>query len=248
MAQRKFTTKFMKGIPRPTKRERDKTYMDTRDPGKALVLRVSYGGTMTWKILFYVQRLTDGKTVPRAKKIGEYPQLSENEAYQKLKEFNPDDEHAASRAGTFGAVAEKWLAGYVRKKGLRSAQEIERQLRTYVLPRWADIPLYDIGLREVNELLDAVEDKEITNSKGQRLGGVSQADAVLATIRSLMVWWRSRDGKYPLPITKEMKLKRDHRSLEEKARDRVLDDDEIRAIWAATMKLANRGGLVRLFC
>jgi integrase len=43
-----------------------------------------------------------------------------------------------------------------------------------------------------------------------------------------------------------MNLKRDGRSSAEKQRDRVLNDDEIRALWSACDQLGNPGALVRL--
>ena len=113
------------------------------------------------------------------------------------------------------------------KSGLRSRGEIVRQLETYVYSYrpWAGKPFFDIRRREVNELLDEVEDRV----KGP--GGASMADGVLATLRAIMNWYATRDDNYTSPIVRGMR--RDKRPAAERARKRILADDEIRAVWKA---------------
>jgi integrase len=225
------------------------TYIDTLGDrgGKALVLRVSYGGSMTWKVMFYVKKTNPkGKTITaaRVKRLGHYPEMSIDEAYEKAADHDPQKAAASYRAGTFGEAAEKWLD---ENQHLRSIDEVERHLRSYVLPRWGERPIHEIRRREVIELLDLIKKKRIMSPVTKRLiGGVSQADAVLATIRSVMMFHAVNDDDYDLPITPRLKLKRDKRTAEEKSRKRVLTDAEIRALWEATAQMGNRGALVRL--
>ena len=60
----------------------------------------------------------------------------------------------------------------------------------------------------------------------------------------MMTWYAARDDKYNLPIVKGMK--RDQRSLPEKSRTRILNDDEIRAVWSACSDIPIYGPLVKM--
>src|SRR5262249_20131726 len=57
--------------------------------------------------------------------------------------------------------------------------------------------------------------------------GKRQADVVLATIRSICTWYATRDDDYIVPIVKGM------RRGSNGARERILDDAELRAVWKA---------------
>ena len=149
-----------------------------------------------------------------------FPELSVKEARQKAIDFDVPNYLAQGKVGSFKQVAEAWLKRHVKGR-LRSEREIERHLRVYVYPHWADRPFTEIRRVDVNGLLDAIEDE-----RGQR-----QADTVLTSIRSLMVWHESRSDDYRSPIVKGMK--RDKRLPAARSRDRVLNDDEIRGLWKA---------------
>jgi integrase len=69
-------------------------------------------------------------------------------------------------------------------------------------------------------LLDNIEDGS----------GPVVADAVLALVRGLCNWYATRNDDYLSPVVKGMR-RTDPKA---RARARVLDDDEIRALWAAT--------------
>lgn len=252
---RLFTPEFMRDLqlpPKPrdpskSKKKAEATYIDTLEPGKALILRVSYGGRKAWKVMFYI-KVADAqgrpRTVARSKKLGRYPTMSIADAYAKAREFDQNKGAAAFAGGTFGKAAQDWLE---ENAHFRSAKEIRRHLESYVLPQWGEKQIHEIRRREVNDLLDQIKKKRVRAARNKRLiGGVSQADAVLATIRSVMMFHTSRDDEYDPPITPRMKLKRDKRTADEKQRKRVLTDDEIRGLWAATGKLGNRGALIRL--
>ena len=95
-------------------------------------------------------------------------------------------------------------------------------LGTYVYPKWGNRPFLEIRRRDINDLLDHVEDKH-----GQR-----QAGAVLSTLRSIMTWHHARDEHYTMPIVKGMQRGKSQ------ARDRILDDNEIRALWRVAGAMA----------
>jgi integrase len=172
--------------------------------------------------------------------LGHFPALSVAKAKSAANKFNPHVAKAAADAGTFRDVAEQWLKSHVDKSGLRSRGEIVRQLETYVYSYrpWAGKPFFDIRRREVNELLDEVEDRV----KGP--GGASMADGVLATLRAIMNWYATRDDNYTSPIVRGMR--RDKRPAAERARKRILADDEIRAMWKAADHGGPFGAIVKL--
>jgi integrase len=140
---------------------------------------------------------------------------------------------------TFKAVAERFVKRWVDKGGrkqdgvpLRSKGEIERQLKTYVYPAWGDKPFNSIRRGAVAELMDAMVDGR----------GAVQADRVLATLSKLFAWHRQYDENFVSPIIPEM---RRSGSYADRARERSLADDEIRAIWTACADLGTHGALVR---
>lgn len=219
-----FTEAALKKLKRPEHGQVD--YVERLKRGRNLVLRISYGGTRAWRVLYYVN------AKPRVKTIGQYPDLKLKDARKAAEDFDPDAAAASAEAGSFREVAESWIKHYVAPKGLRSRDEIERQLSHYVYPRWERTPFFEIRRSTVNGLLDKVAEKH----------GRSQADAVLATLRAMMNWFQTRDENYVSPIVRGMK--RDHRSADQRKRSRVLTDAEIRAVWNAAE--GQFGGIVKL--
>ena len=119
---------------------------------------------------------------------------------------------------TFEAVAKDFLKRHVEKQKLRSSGEIERQFNRYIYPAWRAEPFASIRRGKVVELLDAIEDNS----------GPVMADRVLATLRKLFNWREVRDEDYSSPIVRGMRVS----SAKDRARKRMLSDDEIRALWA----------------
>lgn len=194
----------------------------------SLVLWVSYHGTKTWRVLFYV----GGK--PRSRRIGSYPTMTLSKVRDALKKFDPNQAIASAKAGTFKDVAETWVREYVDEKKLRTKYEIVRRLTTYVYPMWGSRPMFGIMRIDVNELLDHIKNKH----------GRPQADAVLATIRGIMSWYAIHDDRYNSPIVP--KMQRDKRAANERARTRILNDDEIRAVWKACDQLGTYGAVIKM--
>jgi integrase len=139
------------------------------------------------------------------------------------------------RAGpqSFDKVAEQWLKRHVEAKGLRSAPEIKRYLKLHVLPSWAARGFTDIKRGDVAKLLDAVEDN----------AGPVAADKVLAHLSGLFNWYVARHDDYVSPVVKGMRRSKPS----ERARERILSDDELRAVWKAAESSGTYGALVRLF-
>ena len=131
---------------------------------------------------------------------------------------------------TFKAVAANYLKRHVAAKGLRSEREIKRCLEVYVYPKWADRDFTGIRRSDVAALLDEIEDSN----------GARQADMVLAVIRGICNWRAARDDEYTSPIVRGMR-----RSSPNK-RERILSDDEVRAVWRQAGRAGTFGDILKL--
>ena len=197
-------------------------YFDAGMPG--LVLRVNYGGAKVWRALYYLKRLDkDGKrvTTPTTHKLGRYPHLRLKDAREAARRFLADPAKALAEAdtGSFREVAENFVKRHVEANKLRTQPEIERCLAKYVYPAWEHRPFRELKRGDVAALMDGIEDRH----------GARQADLVLAIIRKIANWYAARNDDYVSPVVRGM-----HRSNGADRRGkRILDDDEIRALWSA---------------
>jgi integrase len=88
-----------------------------------------------------------------------------------------------------------------------------------VRPRIGAKSIYDVTRLDVVELLDACEDT----------AGPVMADRTLAMLRKAFRWWAARDDQFSPPIVPGMARTKP----KERARSRVLSDQEIRDVWKA---------------
>ncbi|RWC10789.1 MAG: DUF4102 domain-containing protein [Mesorhizobium sp.] len=151
------------------------------------------------------------------------------EAIKRIRAGLPAIEPKAA-VDTFRTVAENYMKRHVAAKGLRSEREIQRCLDVYVFPTWEDREFTGIRRGDVAKLLDEVEDGN----------GGRQADMVLAIVRGICNWYAARNESYLSPIVRGMR-----RSTPVK-RERVLTDDEIRAIWQHAGKAGTFGDILKI--
>lgn len=125
----------------------------------------------------------------------------------------------ASRAAlnTVNTILDDFVKRHASK--LRSEYQITSALDRYVRPWIGESSIYELKRRQIVEMLDAVEDK----------AGPVMADRVLAHIRKAFNWQAARDDDFLSPIVRGMARTKP----KERARQRVLTDDEIRDIWQA---------------
>jgi integrase len=119
---------------------------------------------------------------------------------------------------TVNAVLDAFLERHVQP-ALRSAKAIERAFDVYVRPRLGARSIYSLRRSHIVEMLDAVEDQ----------GGPVMADRTLAHLRRAFNWRAARDDDFLPPIARGMARTRG----KDRARDRVLSDDEMRDLWTA---------------
>jgi integrase len=130
-------------------------------------------------------------------------------------------------ANTFEAVTERYmtLVAKMRRDGdqvtfrgdIRTAPRILRDLERTILPTLGHRPVVEIKRSEIVELLDNIDTES----------GPVAADRALSLIRSIMNWYATRADNFVPPIVRGMA----RTSTKERARSRILKDDEIRRIW-----------------
>jgi integrase len=152
-------------------------------------------------------------------------------AIKRVKAGQSPFETPPTKPDSFEAVAGNWFKRHVTAKGLRTRDEIERCLEKYVLPHWREREFESLRRSDVTRLLDHVEDNH----------GRRQADVVLSIVRAISNWHASRNDDYTTPFVRGMSRTDPGAG----RRARILDDDELRALWKATAD-GVFGALVRI--
>jgi integrase len=128
---------------------------------------------------------------------------------------------AAKRRQALGVTVDRllddFLARYARPN-LRSADQVARSFAD-VRRRLGSRSIYSVGRRDIVELLDVIEDR----------GAPVMADRTLAHLRKAFRWWASRDENFTPPLVPGMARTKG----KDRARDRVLSDQELRDVWRA---------------
>jgi integrase len=135
----------------------------------------------------------------------------------------------AARANTFTAVAEN----YLRREGgrLRTLDQRVSILRRLIYPALGDKPIGSIKRSDIVMMLDRIEDHN----------GGRQADVALAILRRIMRWHAMRDDEFITPVVPGM----NRQKASEHRRERILDDNEIRQLWATTADGSTFSALTR---
>ena len=217
---------------------------DGKIPG--LALRVTPSGSKSWALRY---RRTGGRADPsRRVTLGSYPTISLADARQTATDIlrrveageNPTPTPTpASTLDTVADLAADYLRRYAQVKK-RSWKQDDRILRADILPAWGTRKVTAITRRDVRDLIDSIADR----------GAPIMANRTLALIRKLLNYAIGRDW-----IESNVAALIESPGVE-RSRDRVLDDEEIRKVWAATdaerpivgaltklrLTLAQRGG------
>jgi integrase len=135
----------------------------------------------------------------------------------------------AAPAETFEAVAQAYLKR--EGKGLRTAEWRRAVLERLVYPVLGATPIGEIRRSDLVSMLDEIEDRN----------GAVMADRVLAVVRRILAWHSIRVDDFRSPIVRGMARTKP----KERARERVLSDEEIRSVWSAAENAGRFGLLVR---
>ncbi len=194
-------------------------------------LRITENGIRTWVVMYRMggraRRLT----------VGRYPALSLADAralardamHEVAKGNDPGAAKAARRRSpeperhTFADAAEDFLRRHVGKLRRSTRGEYARYFAKVLVPRWGRRRLADLTRADVIDLLDDVMDT----------GKLAKANHTLVVVRKFLNWCVERGRLDASPC---VMVKRPH---EQRARDRVLSDDELRAIWGACDRMGH---------
>ena len=127
-----------------------------------------------------------------------------------------------SQQHTFLSVAEGYFA-HTKSEGLAKARIIEREIRKEFVPLWAARPIHEITQQDVAAVINAAKAR----------GSPWQAHTLFERAKSL--WgWAIQTGAYGLTSSPTDRLRAKALIGTKKPRQRVLSDDELRALWQAT--------------
>jgi integrase len=217
--KRELTAKFVEKPPLPRVAQDRAIYWD--QSLSRLGLMVTSRGHKSWIIQYRMGGRSRRVTLDGILSLKE----ARDQAHEILSQVAKGDDPAgakrkarAAKVDTFGAIAESYLR--IGAKNLRSAALYRRTLERLVLPEFQDKPIGEIRRSNVASLLDAIVEEN----------GVVMADLTLAIIRRVFTWHAAREDHFVSPLTKGMARSKPS----ERARSRILTDDELRAVWKAT--------------
>jgi integrase len=199
---------------KPRSGEPQTDYFDETVSG--LALRVSQG-RKTWTLHF-----TSPNNHKRTRlTLGTYPATSLGSARTQALEARGEVEAGRDPRLTGTVTLKVICEDYLKREGpkLRSKDWYEAALKRLVYPRLGEHPIAEIKRSEIVRLLDHIEDAN----------GPVMADRTLAIVRKIMNWHASRSDEFRSPIVRGMARTKP----KERARERTLSDDELRAIWQA---------------
>jgi integrase len=176
--------------------------------------------------------------------IGAWPDWSALKAVREARNLrqrvdrgeNPIDDRAASPAtASVASLLDEFVARYVRnpKQPLRerTADEYESAFVRLVKPRIGKLGIYEVRRSHIIKMLDEIED----------VNGPVAADRTLAYVRKAFNWYATRDDQFNVPVVRGMARIKP----KERARTRVLSDDEISVIWPELAKAGTFGALIK---
>jgi integrase len=128
-------------------------------------------------------------------------------------------------ATTFEAVSEEFFKRHL--KGKRQARTVEYEFRRELIPVFGPRPITEITRRDVVTLLEKIADRGRTGAHARNIH---------AHIKILFNWAINR-GIYDLETSPCDRIQPKALFGERRIRDRVLDNDELRALWRAADRL-----------
>jgi integrase len=226
MAKRNLTDRTLKAL-KPAAAGKLYDVMDTVVPGFGV--RVSDSGRRT----FMLVARYPGSSNPARRSMGAYGAITLADARQTAQDWlklikagkDPAREIQRQRENSFASVAEKFIA-YIHRQKLRTAATMERNLRQTFVEEWGARPITAIGSDDVKRVIRKAVEREATY----------QAFHDFALIRRLFNWAIGTDD-YGLELNPCRRLNSADLIGQKQARDRVLSDDELRALWRATDRL-----------
>jgi integrase len=214
MAVQRLTAAFVQEAQAKPGKERE-VFWDESFPSFGLM--VTSAGHRSWVVQYRAGRVSRRLTIPAVLSLAD----ARKQARAVLGEVARGGDPVQERRRT-GSTLQTVCESYVAREGakLRSIPWRHGVLKRLVYPALGTREIGDIKRSDINKLLDEVEDKS----------GRAMADGVLAILRRVSNWHAARDDDYASPFVRGMS----RRHADERERSRILNDDEIRALWRTT--------------
>lgn len=212
------------------------TYYDAKQKG--LILRLNQKGTKSWRVLYWHEGRTRSEGLghfrpgaPDHMSVKQARDAAANFRANKSSILSERAKQALAHRDSFEIVGERYLKRFVDGKR-RSSRQI-RKLVERLYPVWGKKPFESIRRSDVSDLLDDIEEKS----------GARTADITLAILRRMMAKHAVAHDDYSSPICDGM---RRIENPSERARDRILNDEEIRALFKVCDGLGVFGNLTKM--
>jgi integrase len=241
MTQQKLSEETIKRLPHPAAGNRVTYFAGATIQGakapRGFGVRVTAAGARAF-ILNYRLRGREYRFT-----IGGWPDWSALKAVREARDLrqridrgeNPlEDRVAPSNTLTVASILDDFLVRHVRNKNhpLRSAGEYESAFKRLVKPRIGNLGIYEVRRSHVVKMLDEIEDGN----------GPVMADRTLAYVRKAFNWYATRDDQFSVPVVRGMgRIKP-----KDRARTRVLSDDEVRVIWPVLGQSGTFGAFLKM--
>jgi integrase len=204
------------------------------DGGLMLVLQPS--GARRFAIRYRMNGRSVKMTLARGLTLAAARKLASDAALQREQGIDPNAARKAARVkamestdNTVAAVCANFMKRERHK--FRSASAMESTLRRLIYPHLGAMPIAEVRRSHINAMLDHVEDHQ----------GSRMADVTKNLLRQIMNWHAGRSDDFTTPFARG--TMKDRSTTQE--RTRVLDDDELRALWQATEDGTPYSSLIR---
>jgi integrase len=243
--KRTLTDRLLKSV-KPRNDGKPREILD--DQVRGLAARVMGSADKLVVTFVLVARYPGAKSSAR-RSIGRYPEISLAAARETAMSWRAqiaagiDPQREAERQrleaqrrqeNSFAKICEEFIRRGLA--GQRNAEQVARELRREFIARWADRPISSITRHDVVAVVDAAVDR----------GAPAQARNLFGDIRALFNWVIGR-GIYGIEASPCDRVRLRDLAGRKVARNRILTDDELRALWLAAEEMAYPfGPLIKL--
>jgi hypothetical protein len=200
------------------------TRQEISDGGSGLFLIVQPSGHRSYAVRFRVNGTPRKLTLAAGLTLAEAREQAASAIKEAQRGNDPTkakkaakQQREVAKANTFAAVGLLYL-GSDKVKRLRTVNQVRSRLTRLAFPLIGDKPVADIRRSHITAALDHIE----------RVNGATTATRALSDISCVLKFHARRADDYLLPIIPGM----GRVSPKDRARDRILTDDEIRKLWA----------------
>lgn len=172
-------------------------------------------GTQRWAKIGLWGNLTVDEARKLAKKLSGQVAEGRDPSAERQKEIA---KRKAGNVATINDLLDQYVKLDVEARNLSSGDEIRRTFNVYVRPRIGRVAIRELSLADIVTLQDEVAKN-----------GPVMSDRTLGRLARALRWYQRRDVSFRSPIVPGMRKTKDA----ERARTRILDDQEIRDLWIA---------------